>query len=199
MKRRFFSFFLLILFCFSNAGVVLGLHTCLKSQRTDFSVFPIQNQTCCGSGGVELENQGAFCPLPKGTYCAPELAEGSVNCCLYGQTDQGCTSAVKTVEKESVVQCIGEATVDCCGLSLDSDECIGGDCCRVDQVVLLDMHPRSLPKNILDFCSGIPWFVVHSIFQGVLFSRTENQLFAFSGGPFGISCTASEILQVWRL
>lgn len=199
MKRRFLSFFLLFVFSLSNAGVVLGLHTCLKSQKTDFSVFPTQNQACCSGLGMENENKEPFCQISIEEACSLNLKANPIDCCFNEQAREGCTSAYLCTENEPSAKGNNEDTIDCCGVGIENEACAGGDCCRVEQVVLLDMHPRSIPKTMLDFGFGILLHLPHSIFRGFSWSTSEIEVVSVFRTYLGNPVRVLEVLQVWRL
>jgi hypothetical protein len=199
MKRRFLSFFLLVIFSLSNAGVVLGLHTCLKSQKTDFSVFPTQNQACCSGLGLENENKEPICQFSIEEAYSLNFKESPIDCCLNEQSGEGCTSSFLSTKNEPSDRRIRADKFDCCGVGIENEACSGEDCCRVEQVVLLDLHPRSIPKTMLDFGFGILLPITHSIFRGFSWSTSEIKGISILETHLGKSFTDSEVLQVWRL
>jgi len=199
MKRRFLSFFLLFLFSLSNAGVVLGLHTCLKSQKTDFSVFPIQNQACCSSVEAENESKVASCRMSSGEARSLSLNSGPSNCCQKERPTQGRYMVDASGENALCAKDGVDGKLNCCGLGIENKACTGGDCCRVEQVVLLDMHPRSVPETRIAIELGILQVLSHLIFQSYSSFPTANQAASILGTPLGLSARASEVLQVWRL
>lgn len=206
MKRRILATVLLFLFCLTNVGVVVGVHTCLKSNRTDFSLFPSAHSGgCCErvesfslrktEGCVEVLNPSS--EASHGCSRSSKLTRKSKNCC----------SSVSGVEVSKNMHCPSEQNarsqavgIECGSLKTSEGifNCSTEACCRVDQVALLDLHVRTLPEKLsgqtlvlsMPPCIRIvaSGFFVSSNYAGSL------------GKDFFLpnACTAPR-LQVWRL
>ena len=207
MKSQILARVLLLLFCLTHTGVVVGSHTCLKSNQTDFSLFPSSHSGgCCESkssptaGNVlecsETLNPGSktsgCCSLPLNSEPQPTACCASTQCAVDAAKVNG------SAEQNAQPQAKG---LDCSffnsseGISV----CAAESCCRVSQVALLDLHLRTLPEKratptvALSLPTGIQF-----VFPGFYAAAKINVGLLEKVLSLPSVRTAS-LLQVWRL
>jgi hypothetical protein len=206
MKRRILAAVLLFLFCLTNVGVVVGAHTCLKSNRTDFSLFPgVHSGGCCErvesftlrktEGCVEALNLSS--EASHGCSRSSKLTRQSKDCCSSVPGFEVSKNTHCPSEQNSRSQAVGIE----CGLlktSVEISVCSAESCCRLDKVALLDLHVRTLPEKLSGHTLGL--FMPPCILSvGSGFFVSSNYAGSLGKG-FSLPnvCTASR-LQVWRL
>jgi len=203
MKSRIIAWLMLSLFCLTNIGVVVRAHTCLISNKTVFALFSAPKNVDCCVGSMRYSEPGSDSKGGCNIQCGAEKVRNSdcstLSTTVENRTDECCATAnntgtdsdfiLKSVSKECISGCIADCT----------EPGITESCCRVSQVVLLDLHLRSLPESIvnLGLAHGlIPSF--HVVSQG--FSTENLQPLTTSFPVFYLkSKSAASRLQVWRL
>ena len=205
MKRQILAWVLLLLFCTTNAGVVVGSHTCLKSNQTEFSLFPSSHSGgCCESkssfmAGNVLECAEALNSRSKTSGCCSLPLESEpkpTSCCSSIQGRVGAANMNGPAEQNAQPQAL-----DC--LFLDSGEgnsvCAAESCCRVSQVALLDLHLRSLPEK--GATQALALFLptgVRFVCPG-FFAAAKIKVGLWEKGRSLPSVRTASRLQVWRL
>ena len=207
MKRQITAMVLLLLFCLTNVGVVVGAHTCLKSNHTEFSLFPrTHSGSCC-----EIQSRPAMketlecveetqCTGMASGACTPpaELEQCGTRCCAPAPSCVGRSNTKRMTEQHAQPQLKereGISFNSSCTLAM----CAGESCCRVDQVALLDLHVRTLPEKK---AIQILWLSLPKGIQLITFAVSD-----FSNSHVGIQENtyslpkgrAASRLQVWRL
>jgi len=211
MKRQHIAGILLFLFSLTNAGVVVGAHTCLKSNQTEFSLFPTAHLGGCCENKVNDGPSHALRNSEGGKDWSSATAVESASCSpSFGITGPGsaCCSPAKACAEVKNIQCNADQVApfqleghDCS--VFNSSGCISfcakESCCRIDQVALLDLHVRTLPEkfSIGGWVIGEPIGMLF-IFPGLFSAQTIKMGHVGKSPPSKISPSASR-LQVWRL
>lgn len=205
MKRQILGWVLLLLFCLTNAGVVVGSHTCLKSNKTEFSFFPTSHSGgCCESKsystvGNVLECAAALNPGSKTSGCCslPLQSEPkAATCCASTQGGVGAANMKGPAEQKAQPKAL-----DCPFFSSSEgiSVCSAESCCRVSQVALLDLHLRSLPEKRATQTLAISLPTgVQFVFPG-FFAAAKINVGLWEKGRSLPSVRTASRLQVWRL